>query len=112
MKAFYESIGIAPTTAQYYMKIARNETVQKMKKEGKLDGLTMAKILEVTGIKKASNNNGDDEPGEYTPVSVEAFADQYMKEVSRKVLRAQYAVLSNKVSELEKELAEYRSKTA
>ncbi len=112
MKEFYTSIGISPTTAQYYMKIARNPKVQKMKKAGKLDGMTMTKILEVTGIKKKSSNNGDGEAGNYDPVSIEDFASQYMKETSRKILRAQYAVLSNRVEELEKELEGFRSKTA
>jgi len=35
-----------------------------------------------------------------------------MKETSRKILRAQYSVLSNRVEELEKELKKLRSKTA
>ncbi len=111
-EAFYNSIGLNKRTCQTYMKYARNPKLQKMKKAGKLDGMTMEKIKEVTGIKKAGSNNGDGESGEYTAISVEAFGDQYKKETSRKILRAQYGVLSNRVAELEKELAGYRQVTA
>jgi hypothetical protein len=51
MKEFYKSIEMSNRTAQNYMKIAKNEEIQKLKDEGKLDGLNISKILELIGIR-------------------------------------------------------------
>ena len=73
--------------------------------------MTMVKILDVTGIKKKSSDNGDGKP-DYKEITIEAFESKFMKETSRKVLRAQYALLSDRVHELEAQLEEFKSKTA
>ena len=98
--AFYEDIGINQRTAQYYKKIASNETVQRLRAEGQLDGLSMAKIIEKAEIR----SNPKDIP-EYVEVAIEKFEPSTCKKL--KAFRVQYELLSNKVKELEAKLAEH-----
>ena len=94
---FYEDIGIHKRVAQYYKSIAGNKEVQKLKAEGKLDGLSMTKIIEKAGIKATGRKTE-----EYTEVSVEEFMPDKCNRV--KIFKVQYALLENKVAKLEAEL--------
>ncbi len=100
---FYEDIGINKRTAQYYKKIAGDEKVQELRAAGKLDGLSMAKIIEVAGITSKTRKIT-----EYVAVPVEEFEADECKKV--KIFKAQYKLLENKVSELEKQLSGYKTK--
>ena len=104
---FYKSIGMEDRTAQHYMKIARDPEVQKLKRENKLEGMNMTAILAKAGL-RLTNRNKDVKKPEPGRVSIEVFKGQFEKCKSTKVLKIQYALLSNKVSELEAELAELR----
>ena len=99
---FYKDIGMSPTTAQYYMKIASDPKVQKLKSEDKLEGLNMTTILELAGIRTQKREKVD--KVEYVPVSIESF--DYRKCQSTVKLKVQYGLLSNRVAELEARLVE------
>jgi len=114
---FYKSIGMRPTTAQYYMKIASNSDVQKLKSEGKLDGLNMSEILRHIGarinVRGDNNENAPQQIQEYIAVGFGNF--DISKRHTLKEYKVEYEDLSKKVSELEAKLAEYdgrASKTA
>ncbi len=103
-KEFYKSIGMSDRTAQYYMKIASNEQVQKRKKEGKLDGLNMSKILELVGMRVnvRGANNVDAPEKEYKPLGLGNF--KYDECRSTKQFKAEYKVVVDRVKELEAEV--------
>ncbi len=102
---FYEDIGINKRTAQYYKRIAGDEKVQELRAAGKLDGLSMAKIIEVAGITSKTR-----ETPEYKEVSVEDFKPEKCKTL--KAFNVQYVLLERKVSELKKQLLEYKTEEA
>ena len=105
-EAFYKSIGMSDRTAQHYMKIASNEEVQKLKADEKLGGLNMTKVLELAGIRTQERKKA--EKVDYITVPVESF--DYNSCKSTKILKTQYGLLSNKVTELEAKLAKYEAK--
>ncbi len=113
-EAFYKSIGMRPTTAQYYMKIASNSDVQKLKSEGKLDGLNMSEILRHIGarinVRGDNNENAPQAEQTYTPLGFGNF--NFEKCRSTKEFKVEYEDLSKKVSELEAKIAEYQGKAA
>ena len=102
---FYEDIGINKRTAQYYKSIAGNKNVQKLRAEDKLEGLSMAKIIEKAGITPKTR-----EIPEYEAVPVEEFKPEKCKTL--RAFNAQYVLLENKVSELQKKLSEYKAEEA
>ncbi len=101
---FYKSIGMSPRTAQYYMRIASNEDVQKLKTEEKLNDLNMSKILELVGMRmKVRGVNNDDAPEkEYKTLGLGKF--NYNKCRSTKQFKAEYEVLVATVTKLEEKL--------
>ena len=109
---FYKSIKMSTRTAQYYMKIASNEEIQKLKKEEKLDGLNMSEILKLVGMRVNVRgvNNEDAPESEYTPKGYGSF--EFNKCRSTRIFKIEYDVLTNKVSELQAELDRLKSKTA
>ncbi len=113
-KEFYKSIGMPATTAQYYKRIAANEEVQKLKKEGKLDGLNMSHILELcdmrVNIRGTNNDNAPQKNQPYTALGYGKF--DFTKSHTIKEFRAEYKELNDRVSELEAELEALRSQTA
>ena len=99
---FYKDIGISDRTAQHYMKIAGNKKVQELKAAGELEGLNMSEILKLAGVKREVGKKV-----ELVLVSIENFNPKNCS--SRAVLKAQYARLSSKVDQLQKELDEYKA---
>ncbi len=111
--AFYENIGINKRTAQYYKKIASNETVQRLRSEGELDGLNMQEILVLIGarvnVRGVNNDNAPQAEQVYVAKGFGSFDSDRCR--STKIFNLEYKDLSNRVSELEKELAELRPAT-
>ena len=103
-EAFYKNINMSDRTAQYYMNIASNKEVQKLKKEGKLDGLNMTQILKLVGMRvNIRGVNNDDAPEEeYKVLGLGKF--NYNKCRSTKQFKAEYEVLKDRVTELEEKL--------
>ena len=110
MDEFYKSIDIRDRTAQYYMRIASNKEVQKLKAEGKFEGLNMSKILNLAGmsinVRGVNNDNAPQAEQTYTPLGFGSF--DFKKCRSTTIFKREYEDLSSKVSELEAELAELR----
>jgi len=111
-KAFYKQIGMSPRTAQYYMKIASNPKIQKLKKEGKLDGLNMSRILELVGMRvNIRGINSEDAPKkQYIPLGPGSF--DYEKCRSTAIFKLEYKMLTEKLLELEETLQKLYSQTA
>ena len=113
-KAFYSSIGMSDRTAQHYMRIASNKEVQKLKSEGKLDGLNMSKILEMVGmrvnVRGTNNEDAPQEQQEYKPLGLGKL--DFNKCRSTKKFKAEYEMLTGEVAELKKELDALKNKTA
>ncbi len=111
MESFYKSIKMSDRTAQYYMKIASNAEVQKLKTEGKLDGLNMQEILVQIGarvnVRGVNNDNAPQQVQEYVSVGFENF--DISKRHTLREYKIEYEALSNKVSALEAELGTLRS---
>ena len=111
-KAFYDNIGMHERTAQRYMEIASNKDVQKLKKEGKLDGLNMSRILELIGCRvNVRGVNNDKAPdSEYKPFGYGKF--EYEKCRSTASFKIEYKILDKKVRELEFEIKHLKILTA
>ena len=111
---FYKSIKMSTRTAQYYMKIASNEEIQKLKKEEKLDGLNMSEILKLVGMRvNVRGVNNEDAPqaqAEYTPKGYGSF--DFSKCRSTRIFREEYELLAFTVTELQAELETLGPKTA
>ena len=96
------------------MKIAANEEVQRLKAENKLDGLNMSEILKLVGmrvnIRGDNNENAPRQPQEYIPKGYGHF--EFEKCRSTKEFKAEYKILTAKVSDLEAALHTLKNKSA
>jgi hypothetical protein len=112
VKEFYRNIEMSDRTAQHYMQIASNKEIQKLKAEGKVEGLDMSAILEFIGMYvNVSDLNNDNTPQqqEYVPLGSNFDFNTCR---STKIFKEEYKALATKVSDLEAELNSRRSITA
>ena len=109
---FYYDIGMKERTAQYYMQIAGNEEVQRLKSEGKLEGLNMSEILMLAGFKVNSIHKSNATPKPSLSYISEDGEFDYKNCKNTTIFKTQYKMLSDKVSELEAKLAKYEETTA
>ena len=111
---FYKSIDMSSRTAQYYMSIASNKEVQKLKSEDKLEGLNMQEILVLIGarvnVRGVNNDNAPQQTQDYVAKGFGNF--DISKRHTLKEYKIEYVALSSKVLELEARLAEHEGKTA
>ncbi len=109
---YKDNLDMSERTAQYYMQIARNEDVQRLKAEGKLDGLNMTEILRLVNkrVNTRGVNNANAPEQEYQALGYERFDPKKCQ--STKKFRKEYKALKDEVTKLEAELAELRSKAS
>ena len=105
---YYKSIGIGKQTAERYMHIAKHPEIQKLKAEGKLDGLNMNAILEKVDYRIISRSTKENAKKQlenrlnYKPVGHDKF--NYKACTKPAVFKKEYSTLLDEYHKLEQEL--------